>query len=134
MTQGRWSQEDVKTNHQKSSVSNRTIVFSIVGCLAFILVAWAVFIVVANQANAETYDFDACIIKVQETLAEQNIEYSLTYCGIDGNYCETIIDKNLERNQAIEDCSNDPRYVDEGYIGTYTYIQDYMNSRRQPEP
>ena len=60
-------------------------------------------------------DHILCEMRMQESLKEANISYSLAYCSTDGGYCEQISD--LTNEVALQNCDIDPDYENTEYLG-----------------
>ena len=65
---------------------------------------------------------DQCSVRYTET--ERGVEYTLSYCGSSGDYCELIEDKSTM--QEMSQCDIDLDYVDDSYVGSYSYLKDYL--------
>ena len=65
---------------------------------------------------------DGCSVKFIET--DRNVEYTLSYCGSSGDYCEVIAD--MTNQVELDRCDVDPDYIDEDYLGSYSYLSDYL--------
>ena len=51
---------------------------------------------------------------------DTKIEYTISYCGNLGKYCENImVTPSMEED---ESCGTDFEYIDESYVGTYNYL------------
>ena len=69
---------------------------------------------------------EECSLRYQYTDHTSQLEYKLSYCGVKGDYCETIMDPT--NDQSLENCDEDPDYVDSTYVGNYNYLQAYADS------
>ena len=79
-------------------------------------------------------DVNACEVSFNQNQTAYLLEYTLSYCGQAGNYCEVIVDYKLDGGKKLEKCDNDTRYAGLGYQGQYTYLEDYQSARSTSNP
>lgn len=59
-------------------------------CVCFILVLAAIGAGIYVYLFPDTLDF-VCVERLKQIYPQQNYEYTLSYCGQEGKYCESIL-------------------------------------------
>ena len=116
-----------------SKKKRRTICTMVVASIIIVVLALVLAMLVANKKDKKkggiiSINPNECDPKVSEYLAEYDVTYILSYCGDEGNYCESLQSGDI---QYSEECANDANFVDEDYLGSYTYVKDYFAKNQQ---
>ena len=116
------SESNVKFN------ANQKVLWAAICAAVFVLVFVIVAISVSSVEEEYQFQFDlnACKRKVSSYMQEFKIDYTLSYCGLGGNFCETIYEIEKVGDKTSGTCGNDPNWEDESYIGTYDYVQRFF--------
>ena len=135
---------DTSVNEQSDQVAVKQgggpkKVFLIIGVVAVIAVLIAIIAIAAGGGDEDIIDNGGlepeCNMRYT-TKRQEPLEliYELSYCGSNGEYCEEIFDATSFESFA-ENCGDDADYVDDSYIGQYSYFDDYIGTIQiEPEP